>query len=661
MMRNGGKRGSRGGRLCAVALVGLVAACGGPDGGATTASSGASSGVTGAGSGGSGAGSGGSGGGPELPLYLGVVGSWCGPVDDETIWLTASLTPTACDASAASRVYSEEAPMTPPADGLLAELPVASLTSLPATFNVAADYCSGGVCNDVFAEISLTSYVEGAGAEGEWSAVVPSGETVQGRINTTWCAWDDLLPAHPQGERLARDISLSEIAVYQTVKSTIMMNGAAVDARLTDVVPGKDALFRVFVEPGPSFAAREVAVRLTLSNGGEPETFEESKVVSAASTDASLDSTFNFEVPAASIGAETTYQVEIRETGACSALEGAPMGARFPEAAPAELAARETYPVKVVIVPVRYETDGSGALPDTGEEQLNGLRAEFLALYPATELELTVREPIGTTADYQTYEFLDVVIEQIATLQAADNPPLDVHYYGLVSPVADFLEFCGGGCATGIGAWIESPFGPIASYGVGVGYIGYSAGTFVHELGHMHGRQHAPCGGAGNPDEEYPYEGGLMGSWGYDARSGKLLDPGEHSDFMGYCEDPWASDYTYQSTFDFIVGLATSTTQFSRVGPPQSFRTLLLDARGAPRWGLSRTVRSVPRGAPEQAEVLDAALRVLKAITVYRIDLSHGGAHVLVPEPEAGWAALRVAGAPPISFAERSAVPPYRR
>jgi hypothetical protein len=121
------------------------------------------------------------------------------------------------------------------------------------------------------------------------------------------------------------------------------------------------------------------------------------------------------------------------------------------------------------------------------------------------------------------------------------------------------------------------------------------------------------------------------------------------------------SDYTYQGIFDHIVDLATSATDFFRVGPPASFRTLLLDAKGAPRWGLPRRVHSVPRGAPELAEVFDANLHAIERVTVYRAELGHGGAHVLVPEAKPGWAALRVAGASLISFAEKSAVPAYRR
>ena len=70
-------------------------------------------------------------------------------------------------------------------------------------------------------------------------------------------------------------------------------------------------------------------------------------------------------------------------------------------------------------------------------------------------------------------------------------------------------------------------------------------------LGHAHGRPHSPCGPPGNTpadiDPDYPYDDGTVGVWGYDITSGDLHDPDEATDFMGYCENAWVSDFTYQA------------------------------------------------------------------------------------------------------------------
>ncbi|HEX9621940.1 MAG TPA: M66 family metalloprotease, partial [Polyangiaceae bacterium] len=595
---------------------------------------------------------------PPPQTYLGAVGTWCGPADDQTVWLYAAVAQPTCDTSA-GQIYSDSMSATPPPDGVLVELPSASLSSFPATITAPLRHCELGVCSDLQATITLDSYQPGVGAQGAWTATGTGGETMTGLISASWCAWDELLPAHPQGERLARDISLAEVAFYQSVKVPVVSAGQAVAERNADVIAGKGAAVRVFVEPQAAWQPREVAVRLTLSDGVEPQLFELQKTVTAASSDEDLDSTFNFEIPGEALTEQTTYQVEIRETSACTALDGAPMNARFPAEASMSLGVRASHPVKVTLVPVAYDADGSGRLPDTSEEQEEDFRSEMLAVYPAIELALSVREPISTDESS-----LSAMLNQIRALREDDEAAVDQHYYGLVSPAETFRDYCNGSCTTGIASFGSSRNGASASSGMGMGFLGSSAGTFVHELGHMHNLPHAPCGGAGDPDPEFPYEGGGIGVWGYDLRSNQFLDPSEeYSDFMGYCRQNWISDYNYQLLFERIVDVAMEGAQAQRVvGPPQKWLTLLLDATGAPSWGLPINFRGTPDGAVETAEIYDRNLGLLTTVDVYRVEVSDiGGAQVAVPEPGAGWAALRVAGAPLFSFAEKQAVQPYRR
>src|SRR5690606_6505185 len=79
----------------------------------------------------------------------------------------------------------------------------------------------------------------------------------------------------------------------------------------------------------------------------------------------------------------------------------------------------------------------------------------------------------------------------------------------------------------------------------GIGYVGFptalgwdrlpsGAGVAAHELGHNWNRLHSPCGGAGNIDPNYPYAGGSIGVYGYDAAL-NLLRPPSFTDIMGYC------------------------------------------------------------------------------------------------------------------------------
>jgi hypothetical protein len=233
------------------------------------------------GSGGLGGSAGSGGTAPLVSLWTGSMGSWCGPGDNATLWLVSNMTATAC-ATQSEQIYGETVMTT---DGLTVEVPSTQLMVLPATLTLPSRYCSAGVCSMVNVSLTVDSFTQGVGATGSWSLTPPGGVLVEGRLEAGWCAWDDFLPAHPDGTRLARDIELSEIAVYQGVKVPIMSQMQAVDGRNADLVQNREALVRVFVEPREAFQSREIAARLTLDDGdGEPLVLEEAMVVDAGSS-----------------------------------------------------------------------------------------------------------------------------------------------------------------------------------------------------------------------------------------------------------------------------------------------------------------------------------------------------------------------------------------
>ena len=86
---------------------------------------------------------------------------------------------------------------------------------------------------------------------------------------------------------------------------------------------------------------------------------------------------------------------------------------------------------------------------------------------------------------------------------------------------------------------------------IGVGFESRAADVAAHELGHSHGRGHAPCGPGGSLpdgiDPAYPYDDGVIGVHGHDFYEDELLDPSESTDIMGYCDDQWVSDYQYRA------------------------------------------------------------------------------------------------------------------
>ena len=121
---------------------------------------------------------------------------------------------------------------------------------------------------------------------------------------------------------------------------------------------------------------------------------------------------------------------------------------------------------------------------------------------------------------------------------------------------------------------------------------------------------------------------------------------------MGYCEAPWFSDYTYDGLLDTVLAIngpqALVQVTPQRIG---SFRVVLLDPVRGARWGVPIAGPAVASGVEEAATVLDAGGAPLQSVSVYRTEVADVGAFAIqVPEPEPGWHAIQVAGAPPLTY-----------
>ncbi len=446
----------------------------------------------------------------------------------------------------------------------------------------------------------------------------------------------------------ALGLTVSQIAVYQTVKVGVMDSGTEIAAskRSSDVVSGRQTMFRVSVTVDAGFTQRVLSARITLDNGSTATQYFGKQTIAKSSVETDPLTTFQVFVPPEQITADTHYSAELVE---CATGSGKPGVVRFPATGDIELGARHTGGVKVKIIPLL----ANGMLPDTSDTSLTIYRQQLLAMYPIDSVELSVgaQMSIAFPVDWEA------ALDQMRTKRKNDNPAADVYYYGLLKPQDTFSAFCGKGCTTGIG-YVADANAPSFRAAMGIGYADRaSAQTMAHELGHNHGRNHAPCvpngGSISGVDPGYPFPDGRTGVLGYDARTKVLLSADKSTDLMGYCSNVWLSEYTYGGITDRVAsvnGNNGSQAQVLSATALHPWRVLLVGSKG-PRWGEPITRPSAAEGTAVNARILDAAGALLSEVDVYRTEVSdQGGSVFLVPEPQAGWSAVQIPGLSAVRF-----------
>lgn len=343
----------------------------------------------------------------------------------------------------------------------------------------------------------------------------------------------------------APGITVRQVAIYQSLKRTLMVDGAPGGAEVP-LIQGRDAVVRVFYEDDGSYDGEEVVARLEVE-GGDP--IEVTATLGASSTDEDINSTINFVVPGDRVGAAFNYSVGLLQEGKDDDENYA---ARWPEEG-LDSVTVEGPPnkLRVILAPFAYNYDGSGRTPDMSPEMVEVYRQRLKSIYPVSDVEVSVRAvtqwgqyigPDGTGWQQVGYRVLG--------FRGEDGASDDTYYYGIFTPDASFYSYCGTGCLLGVTLLNNQPptTGSVElRLALGVGYPDYAADTMAHELGHSHGREHAPCGGPDSIDPQYPHQGAKIGLWGLNTQTLELISPNIYTDIMGYCEQQWVSDYTYKA------------------------------------------------------------------------------------------------------------------
>lgn len=460
----------------------------------------------------------------------------------------------------------------------------------------------------------------------------------------------DIAPDVTLTPGLARALTISHVALFQTVRVPILRAGAVVTSREIPVIAGRRAVVRVYVTPETGYAPGPIDGELTVRRGGAPTVITDRRYIETASREQVASGVFAFEIPAELIGADTRFSVRLLAPGGADTATGTLDRARFPyDGSEHAVAAVDGGPIEVTLVPFRWNADGSGRLPDTSVGQVEGFRAALQAMYPVRDVRIDVHAPVdwrGGLLDTGDADF-GALLSALRVLRVDDAAPDTRYYYGMIAP-AEYLDaYCSVRCVLGQSYPALVPEDPEGRVAAGVGFgADTDVRTFVHELGHSHGRQHSPCGDAFGVDESFPYPQGTLGVWGYDARRRAFI-PSSAFDFMGYCTPDWVSDYTYVALWERVLavnGLISPRELAPTITAqrPLRHRVLRFGDALAPAWldALDHAPATDGRATLRWRDVAGRVLRVSPA----RADRLADGdeTHVLVPPAPTGARSLDV-------------------
>jgi hypothetical protein len=428
----------------------------------------------------------------------------------------------------------------------------------------------------------------------------------------------------------AQGVTINEIAIYQGVKRPIMAGGQPVSSTVP-VVAEREGLLRAFVTTDGNYDGQPVIARLYLNGSDTP--VEQTVTINGSPSESQLGSTLNFHLAGGDIPVGFSFRLELGRN-LTSALAPNP-GASYPGEGFAQTDAKGNGgTLRITLVPVQYGADGSNRLPDLSAGQLAAYHDLFYGMYPAGEVEITVRDAVPWNSNVASNgSGWENLLSYIGQVRADDNAPFDAYYYGIFSPSSSVNNYCGGGCVAGLGN-IGGPNDAYSRAAIGLGFSGTIATeTAVHEIGHTHGRYHAPCGGAAGTDPNFPYSGAKLGAWGYDVVTQTLFSPSNTVDLMSYCTPIWVSDYQFTALFNRIKAVNGASIFVPDELKNLTYDRARIDGEGQLHWLSPVTLEMPPSADPVDLTVESDAGTSLVTGQFYPYDHLPGG---VVLWPQAG-------------------------
>ena len=360
------------------------------------------------------------------------------------------------------------------------------------------------------------------------------------------------------------------------------------------LIAGDSTLLRVFVvsEEGAAANVSIPPARATFYQGGSEVHVVDldgtSARIPAVLDEGDLDLSLNSVIPGSVVQPGLEMVVEIDPEGTVDpALE---VAERLPESGrmPVGVSAVPTY--EITLIPFLWTEAPDSALL----AKVNGLTPDSPLLWatreflPVDEIGVDHHEPIWLDDEPSSAIMIPILWATNAARVAAGGRG---HWVGVWSGCCGVASFQLQAAAVGLEPTAQDHFWQ-------------NNNVLAHELGHLMTLPHAPCQ-VGDPDPNFPYPNGSIGSWGYDMRSNELRSP-ESPEVMSYCgeREKWISGFYHAQALSWRLRNNASESL-----PGHPVRSLML-------WGGIR-----PEGelVLEPAFVLDAVPTPIVRPGPYRI------------------------------------------
>lgn len=315
------------------------------------------------------------------------------------------------------------------------------------------------------------------------------------------------------------------------------------------LVAGEDALLRVFVTAARSGGDRIPRVRATFYLRGAQVHVanipDKEGTLPTEVDESDLGLSANAVIPAAWVQPGLEMVISVDPAGAMDESLGLPE--RIPETGRIAAVVHEMPAFDLTLIPFLWEPSPDSAVIDSiAAMAADPSESELLwatrTLLPIADLGVTAHAPV----------------------QVESNNPVDLLGHTRAIQVME----------GGRGHYMGMMTGTLANRIRGAAYVSGRASfsvphatTMAHEIGHNLSLLHAPCGGAGQLDPNYPSRSGWIGAWGYDFRDDALVSP-RRRDIMSYCTPRWVGDYHFARALRYRVAQAGAFAP-QATGPPE--------------------------------------------------------------------------------------------